>query len=97
MRNDVSSTLPESNNSYTYYSLSNSLIFTELVSLPLVSFGKLRASVAQVGSDTDPYSVALTYSVGTPYGSSASLAVPNTLPNPDLKPSFSTDTEFGLE
>ena len=97
VRNDVSSTLPESNNSYTYYSLSNSLIFTELVSLPLVSFGKLRASVAQVGSDTDPYSVALTYSVGTPYGSSASLAVPNTLPNPDLKPSISTDTEFGLE
>ena len=97
LRNDVSSTLPESNNSYTYYSLSNSLVFTELVSLPFVSFGKLRASVAQVGSDTDPYSVALTYSVGTPYGSSASLAVPNTLPNPDLKPSISTDTEFGLE
>ena len=97
LRNDVSSTLPESNNAYTYYSLSNSLVFTELVSLPFVSFGKLRASVAQVGSDTDPYSVGLTYSVGTPYGSSASLAVPNTLPNPNLKPSISTDTEFGLE
>ena len=97
VRNDVSSTLPTDNNAYTYYSFSNSLVFTELVTLPFVSFGKLRASVAQVGNDTDPYSVALTYSVGTPYGSSASLAVPNTLPNPNLKPAVSTDTEFGLE
>ena len=97
IRNDVSSALPEDNNAYTYYSISNSLILTDLVSIPFVDFAKLRTSMAQVGSDTDPYNVSLTYSVGTPYGSSASLAVPNTLPNPDLKPAISTDTEFGLE
>ena len=97
LRNDVSSALPDANNSYTYYSLSNSLVFSELVKIPFLSFGKFRASVAQVGSDTDPYNVNLTYGVGTPYGSSASLAVPNTLPNPDLKPSVSSDTEFGVE
>ena len=68
LRNDVSSTLPEKNNSYNYYSFSNSLVFSELVSIPFVSFGKVRFSRAQVGSDTDPYSVGLTYSVGTPYG-----------------------------
>ena len=97
LRNDVSSTLPSNDNSYTYYSLSNSLVFSELFSIPGISFGKIRASMAQVGNDTDPYSVALTYSTGTPYGSNASLAVPNILPNPDLKPAISTDTEFGLE
>ena len=97
LRNDVSSTLPTNNNSYTYYSLSNSLVFSELFSIPGISFGKIRASMAQVGNDTDPYSVALTYSTGTPYGSSASLAVPDILPNPNLKPAISTDTEFGLE
>ena len=97
LRNDVSSTLPTNANSYTYYSLSNSLVFSELFSIPGISFGKIRASMAQVGNDTDPYSVALTYSTGTPYGSSASLAVPDILPNPDLKPAISTDTEFGLE
>ena len=97
LRNDVSSTLPEKNNSYNYYSFSNSLVFSELVSIPFVSFGKVRFSRAQVGSDTDPYSVGLTYSVGTPYGSSATLGVPDVLPNPDLKPSISTDTEYGFE
>ena len=97
LRNDVSSTLPEKNNSYNYYSFSNSLVFSELVSIPFVSFGKVRFSLAQVGSDTDPYSVGLTYSVGTPYGSSATLGVPDVLPNPDLKPSISTDTEYGFE
>ena len=96
LRNDISSTLPKDNNSYTYYSFSNSLVFSELVSLPYVSFGKVRASVAQVGSDTGPYNVDLTYSVGTPYGSSASLAVPDVLPNPYLKPAISSDTEFGF-
>jgi len=97
LRNDISSSLPSSNNSYNYYSLSNSFVFTSLFNIPFISFGKIRASVAQVGSDTDPYNVGLTYSVGTPYGSNATLAVPNTLPNPDLKPSINSDTEFGID
>ena len=97
LRNDVSSTLPAETNSYTYYSLSNSFVFTELLSLPFLSFGKIRASIAQVGNDTEPYNVGLTYSVGTPYGSSPTLNVPNTVPNTSLKPSINSDTEFGFD
>ncbi|NCI50964.1 SusC/RagA family TonB-linked outer membrane protein [Sediminibacterium roseum] len=55
-RNDWSSTLPQENWSYFYPSLSGSFVFTEL--LPrnrVLSFGKIRASVARVGKDTDPY------------------------------------------
>lgn len=97
IRNDISSTLPKGNNSYLYYSLSTSLVFTELVDVPGLSFGKLRASIAQVGNDTGPYATNLTYGVGTPYGSNATLAVPNTLPNTNLKPAINTDYELGLE
>ena len=55
-RNDWTSTLPDGNNSYFYPSVSGSFVFTEL--LPknsILSFGKLRASWALVGKDTDPY------------------------------------------
>ncbi len=57
-RNDWSSTLPKDNRSYFYPSVSGSLVFTEL--LPkndVLSFGKIRASWAEVGKDADPYSL----------------------------------------
>jgi len=55
-RNDWSSTLPPENNSYFYPSVGASWVFTEkFKELGPVSFGKLRASWAQVGNDTDAY------------------------------------------
>ncbi len=57
-RNDWSSTLPKDNRSYFYPSVSGSFVFTEL--LPknsILTFGKVRASWAQVGKDADPYSL----------------------------------------
>lgn len=56
-RNDVSSTLPKDNNSYFYPGVSTSFLFSEAFNLsdgPL-SYGKFRASFAQVGSDELPY------------------------------------------
>jgi ferric enterobactin receptor len=55
-RNDWSSTLPTDNRSYFYPSVSGSFVFTEL--LPkndILSFGKIRASWAEVGKDADAY------------------------------------------
>jgi hypothetical protein len=100
VRNDWSSSLPSDNNSYLYYSFSGSLIFTELGMFDnqdFLSFGKIRASVAQVGDDISPYSINQTYNISTPYGSNPTLAVPNTLVNPNLKPAISSDYEFGLD
>ncbi|GHE46666.1 SusC/RagA family TonB-linked outer membrane protein [Sphingobacterium griseoflavum] len=55
-RNDWSSTLPLNNRSFFYPSVSGSFIFTELFERnSILSFGKLRASSAFVGKDTNPY------------------------------------------
>ena len=63
-RNDWSSTLPEGNNSYFYPSISSSFIFTEVFELPeVLSSGTVRASLARVGGDTDPYRLNLNYGV----------------------------------
>jgi TonB-linked SusC/RagA family outer membrane protein len=98
VRTDWSSTLPLDNNSYTYPSVSGTFIFSELLSNQnTLSFGKLRASYAQVGGDVDPYQLAPSYAVGTPYGNVASMAVPNTLPNANLKPQTSESIEAGIE
>jgi len=57
-RNDWSSTLPNSNNSFQSYSASLGFAFTELLDLPNNSFlqyGKLRASFGKVGNDAPIY------------------------------------------
>lgn len=100
LRNDWSSTLPEENNSYLYYGFSGSFVFTELPAFSnqnLLSFGKLRASIAQVGEDVNPYRVFQTYNVSTPYGNNPTLSVPNTRSNSELKAAISTDYEAGID
>ncbi|MEG0517807.1 MAG: SusC/RagA family TonB-linked outer membrane protein [Bacteroidales bacterium] len=59
-RNDWSSTLSKESRSYFYPSVSGSFVFTEL--LPKsnwLTFGKVRASWAEVGKDADPYSTGI--------------------------------------
>lgn len=98
LRNDWSSALPKNNNSYMYPSVSTSFVFTELMNnTDVLSFGKIRLSYAQVGSDIDPYEIARVFSVGTPYGSLPTLSVPNTFPNPDLRPALSSSYEGGFD
>lgn len=61
-RNDWSSTLPVANNSFFYPGVSSSFIFTEAFDLPdVVSYGKFRASYAEVGSDELPYQLDFLY------------------------------------
>ena len=65
VRGDRSSTLPAANNTYIYPSVSGSVIFSNfLKKRNILSFGKVRASWAKVGSDTDPYQLGLIYSTG---------------------------------
>ena len=98
LRNDWSSSLPVANNSYLYPSVSGSFVFSELLkSQNILSFGKLKAGWAQVGSDTDPYQIFNTYSVGNPYGSQPTQSLPDRLPNALLKPTLSTSYDLGAE
>lgn len=93
-RNDWSSTLPYSNNSFFYPSVSSSFLLNDLLKLPqAISFSKFRASWAQVGNDTRPYQTDKYYD--RIY--SNSFTNPNTLYNPNLKPEITTSYEVGLD
>lgn len=104
-RNDWSSTLPQKNNSYFYPSIGGSFIFSEIIDLPeWFSFGKLRGSWAQVGSDTDMYKLDMYYGLypggyPTDYGTEVypGNIDTNQLPPLDLKPMITKSTEFGLD
>ncbi len=98
IRNDWSSALPDDNNSYLYPSVTGSFVFSELIdNSNFLSYGKIRGSVAQVGSDLNPYQTSFTYGAGTPYGNSSSFSLPNTLINEDLKPALTSSYEIGLD
>ncbi|NIJ51905.1 SusC/RagA family TonB-linked outer membrane protein [Dyadobacter arcticus] len=100
-RNDIVSTLPVANNSFFYPSFSAGYIFTE--NLPknnILSYGKLRASWAQVGKGTDPYVIGAYYELtdNFPFGNSVPGYVrrPTTAAD-NLKPERTTSIEFGTE
>jgi outer membrane receptor protein involved in Fe transport len=96
-RNDWSSTLPDTNNSYFYPSLSLSTMVSEYVWMPkAVDFLKLYGSWVQVSSDLSPYSIYSTYSKDVTYGSTQSVSYPSGIINPNIKPEMSISYEFGL-
>lgn len=106
-RNDWFSTLSPENRSILYPSVSGSFVFSQAFQMPdWVSFGKLRAAYAEVGSDTDvsPYSNSLFYGVnsnlfnnpsgsGQPVGGSQGTTVPNA----SLRPMRVSEYEIGLD
>ena len=111
LRNDRSSTLPLNNYSYFYPSISGSFVFSELLKNSgidnILSYGKLRSSFAQVGSDTNPYQLLTTYGKTTingsfggttfPFGNVTALQVGAVLGNAKLKPEQTTSFEIGTE
>jgi TonB-linked SusC/RagA family outer membrane protein len=96
-RKDWSSTLPDGANGYFYPSASMSYVFSEMVKIPKLSFGKLRIGWASVGSDTDPYNIYTTYKGNVSFGSNPSYTVPNTLNNSTLRPEKTTSIEAGVD
>jgi hypothetical protein len=97
LRNDKSSTLPDDNNSYWYPSVSGSFVFSELVDWAPLSLGKLRASYAKAGTDLGPYQTTQSFIVGNQYQNINTLSVPDNLDNPNIRPSFSTSYEAGID
>ena len=97
IRNDNSSTLPTNNNSYWYPSLSASFVFSELMQLKPLDYGKVRFSYAKAGSDLSPYQTTPTFGTGGIYGTTNTLFVPDNLANPDIKPSFANSFEAGID
>lgn len=111
-RNDYVSTMPRGNRSFLYPSVSLGWIFTELPQFKgnnILTFGKLRASFAQVGQAGDYYD---NYYYTPVYGSGMYAFNPITYPidggtssfvpyyvlfDPNLKPQNTTNYEVGTD
>lgn len=102
-RNDWSSTLPKENNSYFYPSVGASFIFTQMLTnmgknIGPLTFGKIRASWAQVGNDTDPYQILNYYTLNYDIkGGSFTASPKDYLANMNLKNETIESWELGLE
>jgi len=96
-RNDWSSTLPIQNRSFFYPSFSGSFVFTELLPQSnVLSFGKLRASYAEVGKDAPAYQTK-TYLFGPETTIGEGFRNAWTRGNDLLKPETTTSMEFGTD
>jgi TonB-linked SusC/RagA family outer membrane protein len=96
-RNDVSSTLPPENRSFFYPSFSGSFVFSELMAKnDVLSYGKVRASWAQVGKDAQPY-VTNTSLFGPEQSIGGGFRNYWTRGNDLLKPETTTSIEYGAE
>lgn len=96
-RNDWSSTLPPENNSYFYPSLGASFAFSEAFDMPaFITFGKVRASWAEVGNDASRYQANATYNYGTFNGATTNSFGGN-VPPTSLRPEKQYSIEFGAD
>lgn len=105
-RNDWFSTLSPAERSVLYPSVSGSFVFSQAFSgLPnWLTFGKVRAAYAEVGSDTDvsPFSQMLGYNINSALFQGPTSVQPlgvvstNTIPNPGLRPMRVKEYEFGF-
>jgi TonB-linked SusC/RagA family outer membrane protein len=104
LRNDRSSLLSASNQSFYYPSVKASFIPTDAIpglkNNDVLDYWKLYADLSRVGQiSVAPYSLENTYSVssGFPYGSSSGLTLNTTEYSPGLKPEIVSEQEFGTE
>ena len=101
-RNDWSSALATpfsvDGTSFFYPSISSSFILSNYTELPeSISFAKLRASVAQVGNDTNPYQTSGAFVSQTTFNGQATFSNQDFIPNANLKPELTTSYEFGAD
>lgn len=104
LRNDWFSTLSPDERSILYPSIATSFVFSDALAPVMPGWltnGKLRASYAEVGSDTDvaPYSNNLFYTINPLFFGSSPLGgiSGSSLPNAALRPMRVSEWELGLE
>lgn len=97
-RNDWSSTLPKANNSYFYPAAEGSFVVSELPFMKdnsIISYLKLRGSIAQVGKDAGPLEI--DPQLEPTYLTGGGFKYGFTGPNRKLKPEMTTSREIGFE
>lgn len=96
-RRDRSSSLPKENNTYDYWSVTGSIIFSQFLDAEWLNFGKIRSNYGKVGNDTNPYNVFNTYTIVTPPFNGGLASNPGARSNPNLLPEEQENWEVGLE
>ena len=100
-RNDWSSTLPKGKNSYFYPSVNTSLVLTDAIpslKSSVVTYLKLRGSVAKVGNTAPAYSLLTTFDgQSTKFGGEPLYTLDDALANANLKPEITRANEVGFE
>jgi len=101
-RNDWSSALATpfsvDGTSFFYPSISSSFILSNVAELPKsISFAKLRASVAQVGNDTNPFQTSGAFVSQIPFNGQPTFSNQNFIPNSNLRPEITTAYEVGAD
>lgn len=102
-RNDWSSTLSNANRSFFYPSISTSIVFSDMITryggtLPSwFSYGKIRASYAEVGNDLDAYELYNTYIIGNDPNGNTTAERELTRFDENLKSELIKSKELGFE
>ena len=92
------SSIPKNKRDIFTPSVSAGFIFSQLLNIPALEYGKLRASFAQTsGEPGSPYQTATYYSVGNAINGIPTGSFSGTLPNLFLKPFTVSEVEVGTE
>jgi TonB-linked SusC/RagA family outer membrane protein len=105
LRNDWYSTLPANNNDVLSKSLGASFVFSDIIKVPVISFGKLRASWGEIpqalGTTTTEFGAYRTnfaYGVGAyQWNGNFLMGTPDQLVDPKLHGAVKSMKEIGLE
>lgn len=97
-RYDAYSTLPEGNNTIFTPSVSGSFIFSELVKINKLNFGKFRISYANTSNElTQAYQTDVYYSLANNFNGVPVGSFNTSLPSGLLKPFTTTEIEVGTD
>jgi hypothetical protein len=107
-RNEWASTFGTAKNNFFYPSANVALVFSELVKIPKMSFGKVRLAYAQAGISPQPYRTKTYFTRSTytdgftgglsfPYLGGNGYGYSARIGNAELKPEKNTGIEFGTD
>jgi TonB-linked SusC/RagA family outer membrane protein len=99
LRNDWFSELPPSANSVLSKSFGGSFVFSDLLKLPWLDFGKIRGSWGEIPTTIGIYTYpGFAYTTGTyQWNGNFVMATPDQLVDPNIKGAVKTMKEIGLE
>jgi hypothetical protein len=99
LRNDWYSVLPSSNNNILSKSFGASFVFSDLLKLPFLDFGKIRASWGEIPTAIGIFSYpGFAYGVGSyQWNGNFLMGTPDQLVDPNIRGAVKTQKELGME